>query len=236
MKAGYELIRTRYNATAGALPGGTYNFGGTQAPFVPNTGNTFASFLLGTVTSATFTQEFATLAAALVVAPVVCAGRLEAAAGPDHQSRPALVVRIAVPDQVRAAIAIRPHCEGPGERAAGRHRASAPGRLPKKDLNNFAPRLGLAWNFHPKWVFRGSFGVVHQDIFATGTEHHVPGISGDGHAAGARRRPAARLPPVARAAASFSMCGSPTARCRSSGPTIPAARQAGGIPTCGCRT
>jgi len=33
-----------------------------------------------------------------------------------------------------------------------------PGALASKDLNNFAPRLGLAWNFHPNWVFRSSFG------------------------------------------------------------------------------
>src|SRR6267143_4170878 len=52
-------MRTRYDGTASPLPGGTYNFGGTNAPFVPNTGQTFASFLLGTVSSATYTQEFA---------------------------------------------------------------------------------------------------------------------------------------------------------------------------------
>ena len=28
------------------------------------------------------------------------------------------------------------------------------GAIGKRDLNNFQPRLGLAWNFHPKWVFR----------------------------------------------------------------------------------
>jgi hypothetical protein len=43
----------------------------------------------------------------------------------------------------------------------------APGPLAKKDLNNFAPRVGLAWNFAPKFVFRASFGLIHQDIFAT---------------------------------------------------------------------
>src|SRR5207253_5612005 len=37
------------------------------------------------------------------------------------------------------------------------------GQLAKKDLNNFAPRFGLAWNFRPKFVFRGSFGMVHAD-------------------------------------------------------------------------
>jgi len=44
-----------------------------------------------------------------------------------------------------------------------------PGGLAKSDLNNFAPRIGVAWNFHPSLVFRSSFGMVHQDIFATGT-------------------------------------------------------------------
>src|SRR5439155_23263331 len=29
------------------------------------------------------------------------------------------------------------------------------------------PRVGLAWSFRPKWVFRSSFGMVHSDVFAT---------------------------------------------------------------------
>ena len=40
-----------------------------------------------------------------------------------------------------------------------------PGELAKKDLNNFEPRLGLAWTFHPKFVFRSSFGITHSDLF-----------------------------------------------------------------------
>jgi hypothetical protein len=59
LKIGYELMRTRYNAVLAALPGGTYNFSGTEMPFTANTGNTFASFLLGTVGSAQFSQNFA---------------------------------------------------------------------------------------------------------------------------------------------------------------------------------
>src|SRR6202008_946104 len=43
------------------------------------------------------------------------------------------------------------------------------GGLAAKDLNNFGPRLGLAWNFHPQMVFRASYGIVHQDIFSPGT-------------------------------------------------------------------
>ncbi len=32
------------------------------------------------------------------------------------------------------------------------------------DRNNFAPRVGIAWNFRPKFVFRGSFGMFTQDV------------------------------------------------------------------------
>ncbi len=31
-------------------------------------------------------------------------------------------------------------------------------------MKNFAPRLGLSWNFQPKLVFRGSFGIFTQDM------------------------------------------------------------------------
>ncbi|MCX6613295.1 MAG: carboxypeptidase-like regulatory domain-containing protein, partial [Acidobacteria bacterium] len=132
-KMGYELMRTRYNATASALPGGTYNFGATNAPFVPNTGNTFASFLLGTVTSATFSSDYASWL------PQTKYGQ---------QSQ------------------FDANAKDPLTGLAGAI-VHSPGPLAKKDLNNFAPRVGLAWNFHPKMVFRASFGMVHQDIFAT---------------------------------------------------------------------
>ena len=37
---GYELTRTRYDSAVETQPSGTYNFGGTELPFTPNTGNT----------------------------------------------------------------------------------------------------------------------------------------------------------------------------------------------------
>jgi hypothetical protein len=42
------------------------------------------------------------------------------------------------------------------------------GVIGTRDLNNFQPRLGLAWNFHPKWVFRSSFGVMTVDSAGAG--------------------------------------------------------------------
>ena len=57
---GYEMIRTAYSDKASSLPSGQYNFsGGASLPFAQNTGNDFAAFLLGAVTSATFTKQFA---------------------------------------------------------------------------------------------------------------------------------------------------------------------------------
>jgi hypothetical protein len=42
------------------------------------------------------------------------------------------------------------------------------GIIGKRDLNNFQPRLGLSWNFMPKWVFRGSFGKMTADNSGAG--------------------------------------------------------------------
>lgn len=168
LKMGYELIRTRYNGTAGALPGGSYNFGGTDAPFTPNTGNTFASFLLGSVSSATFTQEFASWLPRwyshqayiqddwkLMRGLTLNLGMrwsyetpFQTKYGQQSQFDPAAT------DPLTGRLGAIVHPKGP---------------LARKDLNNFAPRIGMAWTLNPKWVFRGSFGIIHQDIFATAT-------------------------------------------------------------------
>ena len=46
-KFGYELLRTTYDSLIESFPSGRYFMGGTELPFTPNTGNAFASFLLG---------------------------------------------------------------------------------------------------------------------------------------------------------------------------------------------
>src|SRR5262249_2389820 len=62
IKVGYEMIRTLYSDTGTALPSGQYNFSGmTTLPGATanTTGNDFAGFLLGAVSSATFTKQAA---------------------------------------------------------------------------------------------------------------------------------------------------------------------------------
>ncbi|MBM3785340.1 MAG: TonB-dependent receptor [Acidobacteria bacterium] len=167
-KMGYELIRTRYNGTAGALPGGTFNFGGTNLPFTPNTGQGFASFLLGTVTSATFTRE-------------------QASWLPRWWSHQWYVQNDWKPVRgLTLNLGVRWSYESPFQTKYGQQSQFDPnvrdpisglmgaithpkGGLARGDTNNFAPRVGIAWNFHPKLVFRSSFGVIHQDIFSTAT-------------------------------------------------------------------
>jgi len=170
IKFGYELMRTRYNATAGALPGGTYNFTGggtaTAAPFTPNTGNPFASFLLGTVSNATFSSEFASWLPRW--------WSHQAYFQDDWKPLRNLTFNLGIRYSYESPFQTKygqqsqfdPNSTDPltGRMGAIVHR---PGPLARKDLNNFAPRLGLAWNFHPKIVFRASLGLVHQDIFAT---------------------------------------------------------------------
>jgi len=165
-KAGYELMRTRYNATAAALPGGTYNFGATNAPFTPNTGIGFASFLLGTVTNATYTSNFASWLPRW--------WSHQAYFQDDWKPFRTLTLNLGVRYSYESPFQTKygqqsqfdPTARDPITGLAGAI-VHTPGPLAKKDLNNFAPRLGLAWNFRPKYVFRASFGMVHQDIFAT---------------------------------------------------------------------
>jgi hypothetical protein len=165
IKFGYEMIRTRYNATVPSLPGGTYTFGGTEAPFTPNTGMTFASFLLGTGTSATFTQA-------------------QASWLPRWFSHQAYLQDDWKPlHNLTLNLGVRYDYETPFATKYGQNSEFSPtvtdtvtgrtgglvnqkGPLANPDRNNFEPRVGLAWNFAPKMVFRSSFGVIHADIFA----------------------------------------------------------------------
>jgi hypothetical protein len=162
-KMGYELTRTRYDSAVETQPAGTYNFGGTELPFTPNTGNTFASFLLGTVSSAVYTQDFATWlprwwSHSLYVQDDWKVTRgltlnlglrwsyespFQTKYGQQSQFDPTVI------DPLTGKLGAITHPKEP---------------LAKKDLNNFQPRLGLAWNFRPKWVFRSSFGVMTTDL------------------------------------------------------------------------
>lgn len=166
-KAGYEFIRTRYNSLVEALPSGAYRLGATDYPFRANTGNAFASLLLGTVVRADFTLNAATWL-------------------PQWSSHAWYVQDTWRPVRnLTLELGVRWSYESPfqtkyGQQSqfdpdavdplTGRKGAIVHGRkhLAKKDLNNFQPRVGLAWTFRPNMVFRSSFGMTYSDLFTNG--------------------------------------------------------------------
>jgi hypothetical protein len=167
LKGGYEVIRTRYNALVNSLPSGLYNMGGTELPFTPNTGNAFASLLLGTVASAQFTQATATWLP-----------RWWSHAWyfqDDYKPIRTVTLNLGLRWSYESPFSTKygqqsqfdPNAADPltGRRGAIVHGG---GLLAKRDLNNFQPRLGLAWNFKPQWVFRGNFGLVTGDLMVAG--------------------------------------------------------------------
>ncbi|MGH8248453.1 MAG: TonB-dependent receptor domain-containing protein, partial [Gammaproteobacteria bacterium] len=160
---GYEVVRTRYNALPAALLSGQYNMGGTDFPFRPNTGNAFASLLLGSVASAVFTANTGTWLPrwwhqALYVQT-------------DYKPIRTLTLNLGLRWSYESPFSTKydqqsqfdPDATDPITRSRGAI-VHAKGLLGRRDLNNFQPRLGLAWNFKPKWVFRGNFGLITADL------------------------------------------------------------------------
>jgi len=163
LKVGYEVIRARYNSASGASPSGSFNFGGTGLWNVNNTGNGFASFLLGSVTSASFSQRFANWLPRWWQHALYLQD--------DWKMRPGLTINLGLrwsyetPYKTKYAQQSQwdPNATDPltGQKAAILHPA---GYLARSDWNNFQPRVGLAWTIARKLVFRSSFSLMTQDI------------------------------------------------------------------------
>lgn len=163
-KTGYELLRTRINSHVQALPSGIYRLGGTELPFTPGTGNTFASFLLGGVVRADFTKAFGTWL------PQWWSNALYFQ--DDWKATDKLTLNLGIRWQTESPYRTKygqqsqfdPNAIDPltGRQGALLHPSGA---LAKRDANNFQPRVGLAYNFRKDWVFRGGFAVNTLDLW-----------------------------------------------------------------------
>ena len=169
LKLGYEVVREKYDAANGAIPSGSYNFGGTCLPSATgsactaNTGNSLAAFELGSVTSATFTQRFANWLPrgwqhALYIQD-------------DWKVRSGLTVNLGLRWSYETPFATKYNQESefnPGviDPVSGLMGAEThpTGYLYRSDWKNFQPRVGLAWKLAPKLVFRTSFALMTMDI------------------------------------------------------------------------
>jgi hypothetical protein len=169
VKVGYELLRTRYNSLVEALPSGIYAMGGTDRPFAAagTSGNDFAALLLGSVVRGDFTESRATWLprwwshAWYVQDDFRPLRNLTLNFGLRWVYESPFNTKYGQQAQFDPA-AIDPLT---GRQGAVLHPNSA---LSKSDRNNFEPRIGLSWQFHPKVVFRSSFGMFHQDLMTNG--------------------------------------------------------------------
>ena len=170
-KFGYELIRTRYNALAETFPSGRYRVGATDFPFRPNTGNDFAAFLLGSVVRADFTFNAATW----LPRWWQHAWYVQDSWRPTRNLTLELGVRWSYESPFSTKYGQQSQFDPTArDPLTGRTGAIVHGKglLAKRDLNNFAPRLGAAWTFHPRAVFRASYGITHVDLFTNGTNQN----------------------------------------------------------------
>ena len=163
LKAGYELLRTRFNSVLEDNPSGIYRLGGTDFPFRSNTGNDFASFLLGTVTRADFTKAFASWLPRWWSHALYLQDDFK----PTHTLTLNLGLRWSYESPFQSKYGQQSQFDPAAtDPITGRIGAIThpKGALARSDWNNFQPRVGLSWNFRPDKVFRASFGMISQDL------------------------------------------------------------------------
>jgi len=165
IKFGYQGIRQRENDITAVQPSGAYTFTSALSgnPLTPNTGNSFATFELGAVSSANFTKLLANYL------PVWYLNQLYVQ--DDWRLRRDLTLSLGLRYSLESSADTQYGLKSQFDPNATDTVTGLKGGIvhPTGSLypaahNNFSPRLGAAWNFRPKFVFRGSFGMFTQDL------------------------------------------------------------------------
>ncbi len=168
-KMGYEILKFRLNYTRTAHPSGDFRFDSMTAGLqpggapVPNTGNTFAGFLVGAVRQATFDTELTSWLPRSSINSFYFQD--------DWKVTPTLTLNLGVrysnesPFKTQYGLMSNFDPTGTddvtGLKGAIVHPTSA---LNQRDSNNFQPRIGAAWHPYRKWVFRGGFALNTVDV------------------------------------------------------------------------
>ena len=165
-KTGYEILRTRANLRNVSTPSGVYRFGGTDFPFTPNTGNDFAAFLLGSVVRADYSAALANWLPRWWSHALYFQD--------DFSATPKLTLNLGLRWSYETPFHTKygqqsqfdPTATDPltGLRGAIVH---PPGAFGRSDYKHFQPRVGMAYKFNSKAVFRGGFGITTIDLFVT---------------------------------------------------------------------
>jgi len=168
-KMGYEILRHRLNSQDVGRPSGDFRFDNmttgllTNGNNVPNTGNTFAGFLLGYVRQGIFTRELTSWLPRSTIHSFYFQD--------DWKVSPTLTLNLGVRYTNESPFDTKygkmsnfdPNATDPltGRRGGIIHPSSG---LNTRDNNNFQPRIGVAWHPAQKWVFRGGFAINTVDV------------------------------------------------------------------------
>jgi Carboxypeptidase regulatory-like domain len=165
IKFGYQGIRQRENDISASQPSGAYTFtsGLSGFPLTPNTGNSLATFELGAVSSANFTRLLSNYLPRWFMNQFYVQDDWRIHHGLTLSIGLRYSLETAANTQYGLKSAFDPNATDPltGLKGGITHPA---GSLYSSNLHNFTPRIGLAWNFKPQFVFRGSFGMFTQDL------------------------------------------------------------------------
>ncbi len=168
-KMGYEILYFTDNFYQQGYPSGQFNFANTTAGLqpngqpIPNTGNTFAGFELGAVSSVNFSTYTNTWQPRSSINSIYFQD--------DWKFSRTLTLNLG----------LRWSTESPYHTAHGQESQFSPtsvdpltgdmgavlhptGGLNSRDYKNFQPRIGMAYHLRDKWVVRGGFGLNTIDI------------------------------------------------------------------------
>jgi hypothetical protein len=165
LKLGYELVRTRANMFQGNYKSGNYTFDTAGAPFTPNTGNPtgFAGFLLGAVNTATYSTPLANWLprwwshSFFVQDDWTVNRKLTLNLGLRWSYESPFSTKYGQQSQ------FDPTAKDPASGLMGAI-VHSKGLMSSRDLNNFQPRIGMAYRINDKMVFRGGLAVNTIDI------------------------------------------------------------------------
>jgi hypothetical protein len=169
-KAGYELLRFRLNSTVTNRPSGAFYFDGMtdglqpNGASLPNTGSTWAGFLLGTVRQSVFDAELTSWLPRSSIHSFYIQD--------DWKVTPHLTLNLGVrysnesPFTTKYGLMSNFDPAGADTVVAGAKGAIVhpTGSLSSRDSNNFQPRIGAAWHARQKLVLRGGFAVNTVDV------------------------------------------------------------------------
>jgi hypothetical protein len=169
LKLGYEVLRFRVNRWTVNTPSGNFTFTGLtglqgSGNAMPRTGNTFAGFLEGSVSSASFDLQLANWLPRSSIHSFYLQD--------DWKVSPAVTLNLGIRYTTESPFSTKYNQMSNFDPAAADDIAVGAlgnivhpkGALNARDTNNFQPRIGVAWHPAGKWVFRGGFAVNTVDV------------------------------------------------------------------------